>query len=1184
MDTAGPSAPFPAPAGPKRTLPLPSLPPQKLIATQASTVESTPSPATAPAQTGPKLEVSFPRPAGAMADRVKSLIYKREKELALIPVKLEQQEPADEQHPFPPTPGESVTMTNPTGTGAPLPLAPKFPEGVPGNSLKRAITPKIPDSGNMVLRIPRPQTAPAEIKSGIRPRFFLELCSGPNHPLSSAIRDMGLATLSPLDFHEKLGGKDHDLLDPRVVELILRLARGGAIVLCHAGGPCGSFSRVRLIPGGPPPVRTDLYPGGIPNPSPAQKRELDTSEEIHRNIIHILRTVRLYGGATTWETSFGSFATKLPFVEEFLRESESKKVIVSTCAHAVGRPDASAFDKNFEFWVSDPSLEVLDKGRCPHKDGFHRKLSGRKPGNKGFIVTESGEYPKSVCGVYAGAAKHFLDLDEGRAFHPWEAVAASLSKEGATKHLGLKSDSSTTRHLIDGGGLHSQGSWYSPPSGIQDRMVDLRKSFLEYGVKNNLHKKLVAHTIKKDKECPFSEDEIAEFAMILAEEITCNLPGKEKPGDVPFQIDAGQPFLLNLLEDLVYFTADQDTGLVPLLRKGVPTGWGKPIALSGVFPPKTLDADAMGHPLIECEGNWKKAQDNPQVALQLVKDDIADGFVKKWEGSIAEARDFYPGRFAVGKLGVVMAEGKQSRLTLDTTVNGVNPGAMVSERVQNPSPTAIAHHCEAVGASSSDEQVAFTIDISKAHKRVRLEPQDHGLMFFQLLNVIYYYVVCHFGGTFSAYWWGRVASLLLRLVHKLIYVRHGGWVYVDDFSFLFPAKLGSEFSLLVVMFLVALGVPISWAKLQFGKEVLWLGLTIDLRSWAFSLTQDKLNKACHFLALVQKGGYVPRKTVESGVGLLLWLAQVVQLLRPWLSEFYSCLSKGQPCIVHCTASQLAEIADSIDENLVMTSTAVLSRARAGMKLVQINHKPVPSQQAARAINMASLSRTWVCLQDPKSLEVAMSKEAQQSAAVWEACISTSCRAIPFLNLPCDASVAAADAFADETEAGIGGWISRDGGGDPSEYLWFQLKLGPELFPSAWGLNSNPQRNIAFYELIAQVALIFCRKTISQKIKVSLRHLCDNLGDVASANKLFSTKPPVRFALQLLSAYLIKFHCTLELQHISGNLNDIADELSRFKDMGPRKLDPSRQIILSVQELIQPFFDVVAECAKRRRAG
>ena len=142
-----------------------------------------------------------------------------------------------------------------------------------------------------------------------------------------------------------------------------------------------------------------------------------------------------------------------------------EKTIVSTCAHAVGRSDASTFDKNFEFWVSDPSFDLLDKGRCSHGDGFHRKLSGRKAGNKSFNVTESGEYPKKICEAYAEAATQFLDSDGGNEFHSWEAVAASLSPEGATKHLGLKSASSTTRHLIDGGGGLFSGLLVLPSSG-----------------------------------------------------------------------------------------------------------------------------------------------------------------------------------------------------------------------------------------------------------------------------------------------------------------------------------------------------------------------------------------------------------------------------------------------------------------------------------------------------------------------------------------------------------------------------------------------------------------------------------------------------------------------------------------------------------------------------------------------
>ena len=87
----------------------------------------------------------------------------------------------------------------------------------------------------------------------------------------------------------------------------------------------------------------------------------------------------------------------------------------------------------------------------------------------------------------------------------------------------------------------------------------------------------------------------------------------------------------------------------------------------------------------------------------------------------------------------------------------------------------------------------------------------------------------------------------------------------------------------------------------------------------------------------------------------------------------------------------------------------------------------------------------------------------------------------------------------------------------------------------------------------------------------------------TASQLFSTKPPVRFALQLLSAYSIKFHCTLELQHISGNQNVLADELSRFKDIDAKNLDPALRVRFSIDDLVLPsLFDIIAKCAKRPR--
>ena len=42
--------------------------------------------------------------------------------------------------------------------------------------------------------------------------------------------------------------------------------------------PCAAFSRARLRPGGPPPVRTLLHPTGIPSPAGTQRQELQVQE------------------------------------------------------------------------------------------------------------------------------------------------------------------------------------------------------------------------------------------------------------------------------------------------------------------------------------------------------------------------------------------------------------------------------------------------------------------------------------------------------------------------------------------------------------------------------------------------------------------------------------------------------------------------------------------------------------------------------------------------------------------------------------------------------------------------------------------------------------------------------------------------------------------------------------------
>ena len=46
------------------------------------------------------------------------------------------------------------------------------------------------------------------------------------------------------------------------------------------GTPCNTMTSARRLDGGPPPIRTDEYPEGLPNLSPASQRKVDEGNRL----------------------------------------------------------------------------------------------------------------------------------------------------------------------------------------------------------------------------------------------------------------------------------------------------------------------------------------------------------------------------------------------------------------------------------------------------------------------------------------------------------------------------------------------------------------------------------------------------------------------------------------------------------------------------------------------------------------------------------------------------------------------------------------------------------------------------------------------------------------------------------------------------------------------------------------
>ena len=165
-----------------------------------------------------------------------------------------------------------------------------------------------------------------------------------------------------------------------------------------------------------------------------------------------------------------------------------------------------------------------------------------------------------------------------------------------------------------------------------------------------------------------------------------------------------------------------------------------------------------------CSGRPKKMQ-TCLTSLQ----EISNGWVVCTDMSVEQARQHWH----KGKLNVVRAEGKESRLVLDSTVCGVNPKCNIPHRASLP--------------TASDVRLAFM-------------PEDTHAFF--------------------PYWWQRTAT------RSVISTPHKAWFVGDLLAALRRPDAHQQLALIII-FLAAISAPIFWKKVQFQNCLTWCEWSIN---------------------------------------------------------------------------------------------------------------------------------------------------------------------------------------------------------------------------------------------------------------------------------------------------------------------------------------------------------------------
>ena len=97
------------------------------------------------------------------------------------------------------------------------------------------------------------------------------------------------------------------------------------------------------------------------------------------------------------------------------------------------------------------------------------------------------------------------------------------------------------------------------------------------------------------------------------------------------------------------------------------------------------------------------------------------------------------------------------------------------------------------------------------------------------------------------------------------------------------------------------------------------------------------------------------------------------------------------------------------------------------------------------------------------------------------------------------------------------------------------------------VSREMQRDISSYETLAQIALLYvlCKFFPAQRFPIVLRSQSDNTGAEASSNSMFTTKIPLCFFVERLCLLTASVHAHLDVSHIPGYANDLADRISRL---------------------------------------
>ena len=236
--------------------------------------------------------------------------------------------------------------------------------------------------------------------------FFAEICCG-SAKLSFCISNVGKPTIS-ID-HDR---NRHSAWKP-IIKIDLSLPEQCAVLLewilnrridfAWLALPCGTGSRARdiIIPGGPPPLRSEAFVRGLPNLTERDLQRVLTANSIYDNGHVLILALLSVGAKVVVENPSRSWLWSFPEYQQLLQLGLFD-VEFQHCKWNGSEPSRNKWTR---LRTNEKSLLQL-QGPCK---ALHEHLPWGRQGSK-FVTADEAEYPMAMCEAITTCLYQMSDL------------------------------------------------------------------------------------------------------------------------------------------------------------------------------------------------------------------------------------------------------------------------------------------------------------------------------------------------------------------------------------------------------------------------------------------------------------------------------------------------------------------------------------------------------------------------------------------------------------------------------------------------------------------------------------------------------------------------------------------------------------------------------------------------------